>query len=131
MIKRLKLTDDIISLISNFRFRKINDKMSGLDTYDLYGGTYLFEDMAFILGKFDQMIPGTETDPMGRQFPDELVKYFKELDDFIVENLTDLENIVHQFIKIGIKPGIYEAIDYEQVWKYKEEIVEKEIKKAK
>ena len=39
MIKRLKLTEDIISLISNFRFKKINDKMSGFDTYDLYGGT--------------------------------------------------------------------------------------------
>lgn len=57
MVKRLKLTEDIISLISNFRFKKINDKMSGFDTYDLYGGTYLYEDMALILGKFDQMIP--------------------------------------------------------------------------
>lgn len=130
MVKRLKLTEDIISLISNFRFKKINDNMSGFDTYDLYGGTYLYEDMAFILGKFDQMIPGTENNPMGRQFPEELVKYFKELDEFIIENLSDLENIVHQFIRNGLKPGIYETIDYEQIWKFKEEIIEKKIEKV-
>lgn len=122
MIKRLKITEDIVSLISNFRFRKINDKISGLDTYDLYGGTYLFEDMAFILGKFDKMIPGTETNPMGRQFTEETVKYFKELDEFIIENITDIENLLHQFVKEGLKPGIYESIDYEQVWKYKKAI---------
>lgn len=130
MIKRLKLTEDIISLISNFRFKKINDKMSGFDTYDLYGGTYLYEDMALILGKFDQMIPGTENSPMGRQFPEELIKYFKELDEFIIENLSDLENIVHQFIRKGLKPGIYETIDYEQIWKFKEGIIEKKIEKV-
>lgn len=131
MIKRLKLTEDIISLISNFRFRKINDTMAGLDTYDLYGGTYLFEDMAFILGKFDQAIPDTEANPMGRQFPTELITYFKELDEFIIENLSDLENILHQFVRTGIKPGVYESIDYEQIWTYKGEAVKKESKKTK
>lgn len=120
MIIRLKLTDELISLISNFRFRKISDKHFGVDTYDLYGGTNLWEDMALITGNFDQAIPGSETKPMGREFPEPIMEHLNELDLFIRENIENLENIVHQFsMKGGIKSGIYEAIDYEQIWEYK------------
>lgn len=113
---RLTLTEEHIALIRNFRFKKINEKVSGIDTYDLYGGTNLYEDMAMILGKLDLAIPNTETDVFGRQFPSELVEHFRQLDEFILENLYNIENIVHQFIDEGIKPGVYEAIDYEQIW---------------
>ena len=114
---RLELTEEHIALISNFRTKKIDPVHYGVDTYDLYGGTNLFEDMAIILGKFDKAIKGTECDVDGRKFPKEIMEHFKELDEFILDNMENIENILHQFATEGIKPGIYEAIDYEQIWK--------------
>ena len=113
---RIELTEEHIALIKNFKFKKINDALSGLDTYDLYGGTYIWEDMAIILGKLDRAIPGTENDPDGRKFPRELMEHFKELDEFILNNLSNIDNILHQFAEEGLKPGVYETIDYEQFW---------------
>lgn len=119
---KLKLTEEHIALLKGFRFKKINEQYSGLDTYELYGGTYLYEEMAILLGLYDKFIPGTENDPQGRQFPDEIKQHMRELDEFMLDNLYNLENIVHQFIGEGVKPGIYECIDYEQNWTYKSEV---------
>lgn len=114
---RLELTEEHIALIKNFRTKKIDSNNFGIDTYDLYGGTNLFEDMALILGKFDKAIPGTENDFDGRKFPKEITDHFIELDEFLLDNIANIENILHQFIEEGVKPGVYEAIDYEQIWK--------------
>lgn len=117
---KLEINEDIIKLIKNFRFERISDKHYGLDTYGLFGGTYLYEDMALILGYQDKAIPETIENPMGVRYEEEYERKMEEYDGFILENLVFLEEILHQFIdKGGIKPGIYTAIDYNRIWEYK------------
>ena len=120
---RLKLTfnEEHIKLISNFRTRQLDDEHYAIDTYDLFGGTYLYEDMAFILDYMDKVIPGTMEDADGPKFDDETLKHLNELDSFIVENLQNIEDILHQFCTEGIQPGVtYWCNPSEGIW-HKEE----------
>lgn len=117
---KLEINEDIIKLIKNFNFERLSDKHYGLDTYSLWGGTYLLEQMALILGYQDKIIPQTLESPMGVRFEEEYENKMWEYDSFILENIVFLEEILHQFIdKGGIKPGIYTALDYNRIWEYK------------
>lgn len=116
---RLKLTfnDEHIQLIKNFRTRQLGDEYFTIDTYDLFGGTYLYEDMALILGYMDKVIPGTMEDADGPKFDDETLEHLNELDSFIVENLQNIEDILHQFCTEGIQPGVtYWCNPSEHIW---------------
>ena len=116
----LKLTDDLISLIKWLKFEPINATSYGIDTYGLWGGTNLYEDMANILGWQDKVIPETLENVMGPRYEDEFQQKMEEYDAFIVENLVFLEQILHQFCdKGGLKPGIYSCVDNAQIWSYK------------
>jgi hypothetical protein len=120
---RLKLTfnEEHIKLISNFRTRQVDDEHYAIDTYDLFGGTYLYEDMALILGYMDKVIPGTMEDADGPKFDDETLEHLNELDSFIVENLQNIEDILHQFCTEGIQVGVtYWCNPSECIW-HKEE----------
>lgn len=132
---RLKvvLTEEHLKLIKNFRIQKLNelnvkngiedwtDKYYGIDTYGLFHGSHLYEDMAQILGVADQVIKGTEEDIDGPKYPKELMDNFIELDEYILDNILNIEEIVHQFSSEGgLKPGIYTCKDNEHIWKYKE-----------
>ena len=104
----LKLTDDLISLIKWLKFEPINATSYGIDTYGLWGGTNLYEDMANILGWQDKVIPETIENIMGPRYEDEYQQKMEEYDAFIVENLVFIEQILHQFCdKGGLKPGVY------------------------
>ena len=116
----LKLTDDLISLIKWLKFEPINATSYGIDTYGLWGGTNLYEDMANILGWQDKVIPETLENVMGPRYEDEFQQKMEEYDAFIVENLVFIEQILHQFCdKGGLKPGIYTFLDYTRQWDYK------------
>ena len=116
----LKLTDDIISLIKWLKFEPINATSYGIDTYGLWGGTNLYEDMANILGWQDKVIPETIENVMGPRYEDEYQQKMEEYDAFIVENLVFIEQILHQFCdKGGLKPGVYSCVDNVQIWSYK------------
>ena len=105
---KVELTEDHIKLIKNFNFERISDKHYGLDTYGLWGGTYLYEQMAYILGYQDKIIPETIEEKM------------MDYDAYILENLVFIEEILHQFCdKGGLKPGIYTCLDYNRQWDYK------------
>ena len=89
----------------------------GIRTDSLYGGTYLYEDMALILGKTDRVVKGSEEDPMGAVYDEETMNYFKELDTFITTNLKDIFTIMIQFCTEGIRPGVtYWCYDYAGIW---------------
>ena len=45
-----------------------------------------------------------------------------EIDGFIVENLEFIEEILHQFCDVGIKPGKYSCLAYQRIWKYDGEV---------
>lgn len=91
----------------------------GCDQWSLFGGTYLLEDIAMILGYFNQAIENSETLATGRRFPQELEDEMYSLYDFICDNMEDIFTLVLTFIgNGGLKPGAYVFDDYQ--WKYKE-----------
>ena len=65
---KIKLTKDILALISNIHFKKLPDVTStkkdqlnyGIDFFSLYGGNFLLEDISYIIGRYDEHIKGTE-----------------------------------------------------------------------
>lgn len=132
-ILKIKLTDDILKLVSNIRFQEVPSPMVddwehekreridySIDFNSLYGGSYVFEDIAYILGRYDEHIPGTEEDPLGVQFPKELEDYMWEIHTYITEHIDAIEELVHQFCaKGGLKPGIYQCKSNFRMWEYK------------
>jgi hypothetical protein len=69
-IKKLTLTEDHIKLIRalnpvKFEFEDADDRSHfgiGYDSYSLWGGSFLFEDLALILGFYEESLPGTQDD---------------------------------------------------------------------
>lgn len=124
-IKKLKLTEDHLKLIQalnpvKFEFDDADDKSRfgvGYDSYSLWGGSFLFEDLALILGFFNESYEGTENDVTGRRYSPEREAYMLELYNFFEENLYYIESLVHQFsIKGGLTVGTYKCIDYQLNW---------------
>ena len=114
----LNLTKDHLALIRNLRFDDIDADHCGLDKNSLYGGSFVMEDVALCIGKFDQYIKGTEYDYDGKKFPKELEDYMWALHMDIADNLALIESLVHQFVvEGGLTPGKYTCIDYEKIWK--------------
>lgn len=93
------------------------DSIYGLDNYNLWGGTYLWEQIAWIIGIHDHAYPETLEDPTGVKFPPEDIEHMKELDSFIVSHLKDIIDILLQFCTEGIQPGVtYWCYDYQGIW---------------
>ena len=132
-IKKIKLTEDLIRLIQNIKFEAFDfeteqpsDKNThygwGIDQFSLFGGTYAMEDIALILGKFDQFVPGTEESPLGRQYPKELEDYWWGLYDYIYMNMSYIINLVFWSVtQGGLKPGTYKCVDTIREWEYEED----------
>ena len=119
---KIELDDNKIKLLKWMQFKRINDKYYAIDTYDLFGGTYIFEDMANILGLQDKVIPESIEDPKGCVYEPKTQEYLEELDAYILDNFVFLMEILHQFCDVGVKPGIYTAKDSCRIWKYEGEI---------
>lgn len=115
-IKKITLTDDHLRLIKNFKFEVINNGQIQLNQNSLYGGTFILEEIAMIIGKFDLAIKGTEDDSNGRAFPDELEEYMWSLHNYIVDNLPFIESLVHQYITEGLTSGTYKCKTQEMYW---------------
>lgn len=80
----------------------------GINQWSLWGGTYVMEDIAMILGHYDEYIPGTEESPLGKQYPKELEDYWWVLYNDIANNLSDIINLVFYYTdKGGLTPGEY------------------------
>lgn len=125
-ILKVTLTEDMLRLVSCIHFtefpknedfetkQKIN---VGIDFNSLYGGSFVFEDISYILGIYDKHIEGTEFNPMGPEFPKELEDYMWETHIYIVEHIQDIEDLVHQFVnKGGLVPGTYFCKSNERIW---------------
>jgi hypothetical protein len=127
MVVKIKLTDDILALVSNIHFGRLPDVNTitkaqltwGIDFFSLYGGSFALEDISYIIGKYNEHIPGTEEDPMGPRFPKELEDYMWEIHTYIVDNIEYIEDLVHYYSnKGGLKKGTYKCKDYNKVWEY-------------
>lgn len=123
---KVTLTNDMIKLISciNFqRYNKITDDTEehevfyAIDLNSLYGGNFVFEDIARILGFYEQVIENTETLSTGPRFPQETEDYMWETHCYILENLHYIEQILHQYCaKGGLTPGVYTSKNNELIW---------------
>ena len=112
----LNLTEEHILLIKNLNFKKLTDSIYGIDCFDLYGGTWKWEQMALILGYSDKVIPETLESIFGPKYEKEIQDYMEELDVFISDNILNIEEILHQFSSEGIKPGKYTCMDNIHIW---------------
>ena len=89
----------------------------GIDQWNMYGGTFILEDIALVLGKFDQAVPGTEESPLGRQFPKELEDYMWSLHGYICDNMEYIMSLIFQYaFDGGLTPGTYKCIDNLKIW---------------
>lgn len=127
MIVKLEITDDILKLISNIKFTTKPDfddiedcsKVGfGIDFNSVYGGNFLYERMAMILGGYSEhVIKDTSENAMGAEFDEEYTEYMCKLHAYMLDNLDNIEELVHQtVVKGGISVGTYKKIDYEGVW---------------
>ena len=113
---RINVTDDIIKLVTMSTIgEETEDGVMITNEYSL--GGHLLEDMALILGITDRAIPNTKEDADGMAFPDEIEKELVDLNNYIRENRRSFEFLIHQSILTGLKPGIYEANDYDMIFK--------------
>jgi len=131
VVLKISLTEDMLKLISNIRFQEVPQALQddderemvtyGVDYGSLYGGNFVFEDISFILGRYDEHIPGTEEDALGAKFPKEFEDYMWEMHSYILEHIDCIEELVHQFCnKGGLQPGVYVAKPNEHIWKRKD-----------
>lgn len=93
------------------------DSIYGFDNFNLWGGTYLWEQIAWIIGIHDHAYPETLEDPAGPKFPPEDMEHMIELDSFIVTHLKHIIDLLLQFCTEGIQPGVtYWCYDHQNIW---------------
>ena len=127
-IIKVTLTDDMLKLIRCITFQEFhkireNDRRQevelAIDMNNIYGGSFLYEDISYILGIYDKHIEGTEEDYDGPKFPVELEDYMYDMHAYIMENILYIEQIVHQIgVVNGLKAGTYVSKRNEEIWSY-------------
>lgn len=126
LVEDLKLSEDKnVESVNNAILNEIHNFNPhsrfgwGCDQWSLFGGTYVFEDIAMILGYFDQAIENSENLATGRRFPKELEDKMYNLYEYIYENFEDIFNIVLTFVgKGGLIAGTYEFVN--SLWQIKD-----------
>lgn len=117
-LKKLKVTEDHIKLLQAVKFEEfVFDETSrngrigwGIDQYSPWGGNFPIEDIALILGHWEDAIHGTENDYDGRKFPEEMHNHFFDLYEDITENFKLYLNLlVFMTDKGGLTPGTYKC----------------------
>lgn len=113
---KITLNEDHIKLIKNLWFQDFNSKV-GIDKFDIFGGSRLWEDMARILGLNEHILVETTEDWDGAKFDKPTMERLRDLADFLDENLLSIEEILHQQCDNGIKAGTYTCLDNVRIWK--------------
>lgn len=113
----IKLTKEHLKLINAFYLQEDGDDVIYINKKYLYGGTHLLEDLADILGYQDSYIKGTEEDPDGKAFPDEIEAHMLEVHNYIVDNFFYIESLIHFYVtRGGLTEGEYKCKDNELIW---------------
>lgn len=104
------LRDDLVR--AKDKLMRVSDNKErhawGIDQWNLFGGTYVMEDIALILGRYGDFIPGTEESPLGKQYPKELEDHWWDLYTYIWTNLTLIIKIVLYYSnRNGLHAGTY------------------------
>jgi hypothetical protein len=119
MIIHLNLTKDHLKLV---RFLNVEDNDDDVLTINkhvmLTLQTHILDDVATILGYRDKAIKGTEEDPDGSAYPDDVEKYLLDTYHYVSDNMFYIETLLHQRCMEGIVPGKYKAKDSDLLWEY-------------
>jgi len=117
MMIHLNLTEDHLKLV---RFLNVEDNDDDFITINkkvmLTMQTHILDDVAMILGLTDKAIKGTEEDPDGRAYPDDVEKYMLDTYKYVSDNMYYIETLLHQNVFTGIQPGEYKANDADLIW---------------
>lgn len=118
---KLILNENHLKLIRQFRVERFDDIKVGFDSINPYGGQYLMEDLALILGYWDKAVEGTEKDYDGRKFGIENEVEMLNVHNYVVDNIDFILSLIIQYATDGgIKPGTYTALDTQLDWKFKD-----------
>lgn len=115
--KTITLTEEHIRLIEEIKFdgfvfngeenNRNGDYGWGINEYGPWGGPYPIEDIARILGHWNDYIKGTEENPLGRRYPEELEEQFKKYYYDIVGNMEYILDLAFKNLRNGLQPGTY------------------------
>ena len=126
-LKKIELTENHLKLISQIKFEAfsfgedISSKRLGwgIDQWNMFGGTYVMEDVALIIGEYDKFIPGTEDSPSGKRYPSDLEDYMWGIYNDIYSNMEYIIDMVLYYSnKGGLKPGVYKCNTNTMVWDF-------------
>lgn len=122
MTIKLNLTEEHIRLIPFLFVQSEGDDRLVIDKRHLFClGAHLLEDMASILGYSDKAIEGTENDPDGRAYPDDVEEHLLSLHKYLKENLFYIMSLILQMSGTGgITPGTYVCKAKELIWSKKD-----------
>lgn len=101
------------------RLNEFNDEASqhawGINQWNMFGGTFVMEDVAMITGHYGEFIE--ENGTMGKVYPKELEDHMWELYLYIYNNLTYIMKLVLWSISNGgLTPGTYKTKDMGINW---------------
>lgn len=118
MLIKIKLTEEHLKLIPFIYLQEEGDNEVKIDRTHLFClGSHLMEDMAMILGYEDKAIEGTENDPEGRAYPDDVEEHMLGLYSYMRDNLFYVESLVHYYAtKGGLTEGTYKCRANELLW---------------
>lgn len=116
--KKITITEDHIKLLQAIKFESFifdgdsrNGRFAwGIDQYAPWGGNFPIEEIALILGHWDDAIPESIDDYDGRKFPTELQNKFHDLYDDVTENMEFMFSLLIYYTdKGGLTPGTYKC----------------------
>lgn len=125
-LKTITLTDEHIKLLKAIKFEMfIFDEKTrngrygwGIDQYAPWGGNHPIEDIAMILGHFNEHIEGSENSYTGRHYPPEMQEHFISLYEEITENMEYMFSLLIYYTDLGgLTPGTYQCNPRIKDWK--------------
>lgn len=120
----ITLTDEMLSLISCINIREMDYELddnetsviAGIENKSIYGGSDILEDISRAIGCYDKHIAGTEENPSGIQFDEELENKMYDMHEYILENIVDIENLLHFWSnKGGLTSGSYNTVTFQKI----------------
>lgn len=114
-----KIRDELVRIKD--QIETISDKKEchawGINQWSMFGGTYVMEDIAMLIGRYEDFIPGTEESNLGKQYPKELEDYMWGLYSDISDNMEYILSLVQFYIdKGGLTPGTYKCKTSDRIW---------------
>ena len=115
----IKLTADHIHLLKNLKLSNLDAKSFGIDLFSPFGGDYVNQDMAILLGYGNRIIPETIGNAVGPVYDEETQGYLNKLAEDFDAHMADYFELMQQYCdKGGIKPGVYSRTTHKINWEY-------------